>query len=86
MIELALIQHSFKGDKQSTIDYTLGQIEVAAKNGANLVALQELHTSEYFCQREDTRFFKYADCFEKEVAIFAKCAKAHKIVLATSLF
>ena len=85
-IELALIQHSFKGDKQSTIDYTLGQIEVAAKNGANLVALQELHTSEYFCQREDTRFFKYADCFEKEVAIFAKCAKAHKIVLVTSLF
>ena len=86
MLELALIQHSFKGDKQSTIDYTLGQIEVAAKNGANLVALQELHTSEYFCQREDTRFFKYADCFENEVAIFAKCAKAHKIVLVTSLF
>lgn len=86
MLELALIQHSFKGDKQSTIDYTLSQISVAAKNGANLVALQELHTSEYFCQREDTRFFKYADCFEKEMAIFAKCAKAHKIVLVTSLF
>ena len=70
-IELALIQHSFKGDKQ---------------NGANLVALQELHTSEYFCQREDTRFFQYAESFEREVAIFSKVARQHKIVLVTSLF
>lgn len=85
-IELALIQHSFKGDKQSTIDFTLSQIAKAAKNGANLVALQELHTSEYFCQREDTRFFQYAESFEREVAIFSKAARQHKIVLVTSLF
>lgn len=85
-IELALIQHSFKGDKQSTIDFTLSQIAKAAKNGANLVALQELHTSEYFCQREDTRFFQYAESFEREVAIFSKVARQHKIVLVTSLF
>ncbi len=86
MIELALIQHSFKGDKQSTIDFTLESIKKAAKNGANLIALQELHTSEYFCQSEDVAFFKYAESFEKEKAIFAKTAKKHKIVLVTSLF
>ncbi len=86
MIELALIQHSFKGDKQSTIDCTLDLIAKAAKKGANLVALQELHTSEYFCQREDTRFLEYADCFKREVEIFSKCAKQNKVVLVTSLF
>ncbi len=86
MIELALIQHSFKGDKQSTIDFTLESIAKAAKKGANLVALQELHTSEYFCQREDTRFLRYADCFKREVEIFSKCAKQNKVVLVTSLF
>lgn len=85
-MKLALIQHSFKGSKGETIEYTLDSIAKAAKNGANLVALQELHTSEYFCQREDVRFFKYADCFEREIEIFAKCAKRHKIVLITSLF
>lgn len=86
MIELALIQHSFKGDKQSTIDFTLESIAKAAQKGANLVALQELHTSEYFCQREDTRFLRYADCFGREVEIFSKCAKQNKVVLVTSLF
>lgn len=86
MIELALIQHSFKGDKQSTIDFTLESIAKAAQKGANLVALQELHTSEYFCQREDTRFLRYADCFAREVEIFSKCAKQNKVVLVTSLF
>ena len=86
MIELALIQHSYKGSKGATIEYTLESIAKAAKNGANLVALQELHTSEYFCQREDTRFFEYAESFKQEVEIFAKCAKIHKIVLVTSLF
>lgn len=86
MIELALIQHSFKGDKQSTIDFTLESIAKAAQKGANLVALQELHTSEYFCQREDTRFLRYADCFRREVEIFSKCAKQNKVVLVTSLF
>lgn len=86
MIELALIQHSFKGDKKSTIDFTLESIAKATQRGANLVALQELHTSEYFCQREDTRFLQYADCFEHEVEIFSKCAKQNKVVLVTSLF
>ena len=31
----------------------------AAKNGANLVLLQELHTTEYFCQSENVDFFDF---------------------------
>ena len=86
MINLALIQHSFKGNKQATIDFTLEKIAESAKGGANLVALQELHTSEYFCQREEVEFFAYAESFEREKKIFANAAKKHKIVLVTSLF
>lgn len=85
-IRVALIQHSFKGSKQATIESTIAMIEQASKDGANLVALQELHTSEYFCQSEEVRFFAYAESFEDEKAIFAKVAKKHKIVLVTSLF
>ena len=86
MINLALIQHSFKGSKQATIDFTLEKIAESAKGGANLVALQELHTSEYFCQSENVDFFAYAESFEREKQIFANAAKKHKIVLVTSLF
>lgn len=83
---LALIQHAFKGDKNATIEATLGMIANAARNGANLVALQELHTSEYFCQIESVESFKYADDFDAEVERFSNAAKAHKIVLVGSFF
>lgn len=86
MIKLALIQHSFKSNKKDTIDWTLDSIAKAAKKGANLIALQELHTSEYFCQIESVEFFKYAESFNKEKHIFSNAAKKHKIVLVTSLF
>ena len=85
-ISIALVQHSFKGDKQSTIDCTIDLIKRAAKNGADLVCLQELHTLRYFCQSENVEFFKYAESFGDEVAYFAKIARDCKIVLVTSLF
>lgn len=86
IIKVALIQHSFKQTKEKTIANTLNLIKKASKNGADLVALEELHTSEYFCQSEDVKFFKYAEFFEKEIDIFSKVAKENKIVLVTSLF
>lgn len=85
-INVALIQHSFKGTKKSTIDCTIGMIKKAAENGADLVALEELHTSEYFCQSEDVAFFQYAESYDKEIEIFSKIAKENSIVLVTSLF
>lgn len=85
-INLALIQHSFKGTKQDTIEYSSNMIKKAALNGADLVALQELHTSEYFCQSEDVRFFEYAQSYENEIKIFSNIAKENKIVLVSSLF
>ncbi|MGX3010154.1 carbon-nitrogen hydrolase [Helicobacter sp. 23-1044] len=83
-MELALIQHSFKGE--ATNDFIAESIAKSAESGANLVALQELHSFEYFCQSENVEFFKYAESFESQKAFFAKLAKAHKVVLVTSLF
>ncbi len=84
-IKVALIQHSFKQTKEQTIQHTINMIKKASKN-ADLVALQELHTSEYFCQQEDVKFFAYAEHFDDEVNIFSKIAKECNIVLVTSLF
>lgn len=90
-INVALIQHSFKGNKGETIEHTISLIEQATKNiqpnsKVDLVVLQELHTSKYFCQSEDVKFFAYAREFQNEVNIFSKVARNNNIVLVTSLF
>ena len=58
-----------------------------AQQGAQLVVLQELHDSPYFCQTEDTMNFRYALPIPGEATDFySKLAKENHIVLVTSLF
>ncbi len=85
-IKLALVQQRFHGSREATIEQTLEMIKEAALRGADLVVLQELHTSEYFCQSEDTAFLRYAENFEADVEIFSQAAKESSVVLVSSLF
>jgi len=85
-MKTALIQQKFYGNKPDTLKVTVSKIEEAARNGAELVVLQELHQNEYFCQSEDTAFFDYAANFEEDVAFWSKIAKANNVVLVSSLF
>lgn len=85
-IKIALLQQTYKGTKQEMIESTRTMIAKAANSGAQLVALQELHTREYFCQSENPKFFDYANDFSSDVEYFANIAKTHRIVLITSLF
>ena len=85
-MKTALIQQKFYGNKTETINATASKIEEAAKNGAELIVLQELHQNEYFCQSEDTKFFDYAAHFEQDIAFWSEIAKRHGVVLVTSLF
>ncbi len=85
-MKVALIQQKYYGSKKETIKVTLENIKEAAKNGAKLVVLQELHQGEYFCQSEDTAFFEYAANFDEDVRYWSKVAKETNVVLVTSLF
>ncbi len=85
-MKTALIQQKFYGNKTDTINATTSKIHEAAKNGAELVVLQELHQNEYFCQSEDTKFFDYAANFEQDVTFWSTIAKENNVVLVTSLF
>lgn len=80
------MQQTYTGDKDSMIQASASMIAQAADSKAELVALQELHTREYFCQSENPRFFDYAADFEKDITYFSAIAKKHSIVLITSLF
>ena len=62
-------------------------IEDVCKKGAQLVVLQELHNSLYFCQVEDTSLFDLAEPIPgPSTDFYAQIAGKHGIVLVTSLF
>jgi N-carbamoylputrescine amidase len=82
-MRVALIQQKYYGSKEKTIEKT---IEMISKSSAELVVLQELHQSEYFCKVEDTKFFEYANDYKKDIKFWAEISKKFDIVLVTSLF
>jgi len=82
-MKVSLIQQEFKGSKDKTIAHTLSMIE---KSEGELVILQELHQSEYFCKSEDTKYFDYAESFDEDVKFWAEVSRKKNIVLVTSLF
>jgi len=85
-MKVALIQKKSDGNTKANIKNTIKDIKTACVKGVELVVLQELHQSEYFCQSEDTKFFAYASSWEEDVAFWSTVAKEHNIVLVTSLF
>ncbi|EAL0270809.1 N-carbamoylputrescine amidohydrolase [Campylobacter lari] len=85
-MKLALIQQEIKQNKEKTIEKTCELIKQAAKEKAELVCLQELHQTQYFCQSENTNFFDLANDYEEDVKFWSNVARKNKVVLVTSLF
>ncbi len=86
MMKIALIQKRYASSKKRTVKKTVKDISIAAKAGAKLIVLQELHQNEYFCQSEDVKFFDYASSWEKDIVFWGEVAQENAIVLVTSLF
>jgi len=85
-MKIALIQQKSYTTKQKTINKTVQYIQEASENKAKLIILQELHQTEYFCQSEDTKFFRYASSWQEDIKFWSTIAKKYNIVLVTSLF
>ena len=47
-LNIAIIAHAYEGSKEASIAKTCALIERAAKGGAQLVCLSELHQEAYF--------------------------------------
>jgi len=86
ILRVALVQQKYCKDRADMVADTTRQIEEASQHGAELVVLQELHQTEYFCQTEDVKFFEYADNYENDIAYWSSVAKQNSVVLVTSLF
>lgn len=84
---VSAIQQPCDLDKQSNLDYSIEQIYAAAKSGADLVVLPELHLGPYFCQNEDFIHFELAEAIPGPTTeILAALAKDLKIVIVSTLF
>jgi N-carbamoylputrescine amidase len=84
---VGLVQQSNGANREENSNKLIANIRDCASRGAQLIVLQELHNSLYFCQTEDTAVF---DCAETipgpSTELFGALAKELKIVLVLSLF
>lgn len=63
------------------------RIGAAAKKGAQIVCLQELFRSNYFCQSEESRNFRFAETIPgPSTEALSKLARAKEIVVVASIF
>jgi N-carbamoylputrescine amidase len=86
-MRVALVQHACSADLKQNRQYTEQGIVSAAQQGAELVLLQELHGSLYFCQTEDVNQFDLAKPIpSEETDWLSNLAKQLKIVIVSSLF
>lgn len=86
-IQVAGIQQKCFEDKEKSLQHSAHWIEKAAQNQADLVVLQELHATQYFCQTEETRFFDLAEPIDGPSAQFLSAqAKQNSVVLVGSIF
>jgi N-carbamoylputrescine amidase len=86
-LNVAMVQQSCNADREQNIAATCTAIDQAVKDGAQLVVLQELHTSLYFCQTQCCDNFNLAESIPGPTTdCFSKLAQQHNIVIVTSLF
>jgi len=81
-LKLAIIQTSYS----ENIDEKLAKKVKEASKKADLIILQELHQSPYFCITENPKNFAYAENFESNLKFWGEVAKENSVVLVTSLF
>src|SRR5581483_2063610 len=86
-VKVGLVQMSCTADKAANLQKAVEKIREAAGKGAQIVCLQELFTSLYFCDVEDYDNFKLAESIPgPSTDMLSKVAAEHSIVIIASLF
>ena len=87
IVKVGLIQMSCTADVVANKQKAVEKIKEAAKGGANIICLQELYTSLYFCDVESYENFKLAEPIPgKTTDELSALAKSLGVVIIASLF
>lgn len=86
-MNVGIIQQHNNANIEDNRNRLASKVTALAAQGAELVVLQELHDSLYFCQTEDVSLFDLAVKIPGEITEFySELAKKSNVVLVTSLF
>ena len=86
-VRVALVQMNCSTDLSANVDKALARIAEAAGKGAQIVCLQELFRSPYFCQAENDDCFALAETIPGSTSqAISDAAKKHAVVLIGSIF
>ena len=86
-MKIGIIQQSITPDVEANKVKLRAEIVAAAAEGAELVVLQELHNTPYFCQTENTELFNLAEPIPgPSTDFYSQVAAECGVVLVTSLF
>lgn len=86
-IKIGILQQHNVADRTDNMMRLAKGIEDLAKRGAELIVLQELHNSLYFCQVEDVNNFDLAESIPgPSTGFYGELARQFGVVIVTSLF
>src|SRR6266446_6586561 len=86
-LTLGLVQMRCQAEPAANLEKAIGHIRQAAKAGAQIVCLQELFRSQYFCQRQDPAVFDLAEPIPGPTTeALARVARDTNTVLVASIF
>ncbi len=86
-VKTGIIQMASSAGKQGNLEKSTLKIREAAKMGAQIICLQELFASEYFCWEENHDYFSLAEAIPGPTTmVFSDLARELNVVLVASLF
>lgn len=86
-MKVGIIQQTCTANREENMQKLARSIKEVAAQGAELVVLQELHNSLYFCQTENTELFDLAEPIPgPSTEFYGAIARECGVVLVTSLF
>lgn len=87
LVKVGLVQMSCSANPNENLKKTIEKIRLAAEKGAQIICLQELFRSLYFCDVEDYDNFKLAESIPgPSTESLGKVAKELGVVIIASLF
>ncbi len=87
IVQVGIVQTSCSDDLDNNLAKAIKGVEDAAANGAQIICLQELFRSKYFCDVEDYENFKLAEAIPgPSTDTFSALAKKLNVVIIASLF
>jgi len=86
-MKIGIIQQHNTADRKDNMVRLMSKTRQLARQGAQLVVLQELHNGLYFCQEEDVDTFDQAEPIPgPSTEVFGRLARELQVVIVTSLF